>query len=267
MPAQPEIIGALIPGVLPPQRGKVSEQAYRRGYFPKTYSQAEIDAAKRVIRHWNVQFTGVTGAYRANPGDACNTKAYVRMLRRCEKSEGLFQFSEQDARSAITAYRGDVSNNRLGRWKRFADWCVAENIDFYVGQNRVHQHRVEQPKLAQRQKRSITIAATRIVKHKELVNLAVLASKGHTPLHAALREMSNQSSRNECAREVLALFERRESLDFATKQALLGRARKVFDAYFHRPPGQDQYDAARIVGIELALLDRAGQDGRRASCE
>ncbi len=78
--SQPEQINALFPEALPPKREQVSGRAYKRRYIPKTYAQADVDAARRVIAHWNRTFNGVRGAYRANPGDACNVKAFVRMV-------------------------------------------------------------------------------------------------------------------------------------------------------------------------------------------
>ncbi len=250
MRQQPEQLGALFPGALPPQRGQVSRQAYKRGYIPKTYTPAERAAAHRVIAHWNRHFSGVDGAYRANPGDACNVKAYVRMLRNCQRSDGLFQFGEQETCNSITAYRRDPNNNRLGRWKRFADWCTPENIDFYEGKHKVAKHRVEQPRAVKRKTNTLTAAARRVVKHKGLVDLVMTAAKGKWSLRAAL-----ESDGSDTSRSLLALLHRRASLSTDDAAAIAERAKEAFTAYYHRPAGGDQHDEARLEGIELSLLD------------
>ncbi len=253
MSAQPEPLGVLFPGALPPQREQVSKLKYKRRYIPKTYTPAEVDAAKRVIAHWNSKFAGVSGAYRANPGDACNIKAFVRMLRRCEKSEGLFDIGEKQACRAITGYRQDPNNNKLGRWKRFRDWMTAESIDFYVGREVVKTHRREQPKTVSRAVDQTTAAAARIVRHKKLVDLAVLASRTNLTPRQVVHEYVQGGV--EEAKALPPILDRWEALASADREALSNRARKVFAAYFHRPPGKDRHDPARLDGIALALLD------------
>lgn len=255
MSAQPEPIGALIPDAVPLQRGQVSRRAWKRGYIPKTYSEEEVNAARRVIAHWNRQFKGVDGAYRANANDSCNVKAFVRMLRACNKSDGLFEFGEQDACRAITGYRNDPNNGRLGRWKRFKDWLTPENIDFYVGRHKVAEHRVAQPATVKRKVDARTAAARRIIEHEGIVDLACIAAR----TRGTLQTLIDGSPTQPLSKRIASLLHRRAMLNETPLAALSKRARTVFEAAFHRPPGADRQDRARLDGIELALLDPDSQ--------
>ena len=264
MKSQPTSVGALFPEAVPPNRDELSKRAYKRSYIPKTYSTSDVDAAKRVIRHWNNVFRGLEGAYRANVGDACNVKAYIWMLNKCQKSEGEFAFDERAACAAITAYRNDQNNCRLGRWKRFRDWMSVESIDFYRSAIAVAQHRARQPKTARREKDQVTSAAAKIVRHRDLVSTCITAERNGVSVARALHDARRRIDSTRLER-LAFLVERHASLDETERDALSARAREVFKAFFGRQIGSDRrrLDGARLEGIELALLDIGGKDNGR----
>lgn len=259
-PARLDAVGPLFADVLPPVRGEVSPRAYKRRYIPKTYRPEEVGEAKRIIRHWNEAFANVLGAYRANPGDACNIKAYVRMLRNVGKSEGLFQIDERVVRAAITAYRRDHYNSKLGRWMRFAAWCTCENIDARAADARVTAHRREQPRTAGQAVDEHKRVADAIVKHRCLADHCIAAAKQRVTFKAWLEaELPNPRLTEGPRREItgmIALADRRAGLSPAVREDLSKRARTVFDCHFIQPVGYRDHDSARLEAIELALIDK-----------
>jgi len=262
-PAQPEPIAALFPEALPPVRGQASDRAYRRGYVPKTYPQSEVDAAKRVIAEWNRQFKDVTGAKRANPGDACNVKTYVKMLRSARRSEGLFDFDEADVIAAIRAYRSDPERLRAGLWAKFSNWLDCENIDFQLNRIGRARHAKEQPRQVARRLAEEHRSAKEIRDHKGLVGLCVKAGGLRQSPRAysadvlyAARQAGDEDLAAKCL-EIIEIFDRFNRLEPAAfgTQRLYARAAEVFRAAYGRAPGQRPHDDARIKGLQLALLD------------
>ena len=59
----------------------------------------------------------------------------------------------------------------------------------------------------------------------------------------------------------MRLCRRHQALDAKQREVLSSRARTCFEAYYHRPPGEDPRDPATLEGIELALMDL---DGRKS---
>ena len=257
-----DIAGGLFgPGVLPPQRGEVSERTRKRQYVPKTYSEAEVNEARRVIAHWNQVFDGVNGARRANPGDACNIKAYVKLLRSIPKAEGLFDYiDEAVVKQAIYLYRTDPANGKLGRWKRFSDWLTCESIDFYKSRIRIAEHKQLHAAQARQKEADHVAKLKRIVEHKRLGQVCTWAAQAGVPtleflLRPPPRSLGKDEGPDSERQELIALCRRRDGLPTAVRESLSTGARTVFGDYFNRAIGSRPNDAAILESIELALID------------
>lgn len=264
-----DIAGGLFgPGVLPPQRGEVSDRARKRQYVPKTYSDAEVNEARRVIAHWNQVFAGVAGASRANPGDACNIKAYVKLLRSITKAEGLFDYiDEAVVKQAIYLYRTDQANGKLGRWKRFSDWLTCESIDFYKSRMRIAEHRKLHVAQARQKEMDRAAKLKRIVTHKHLGQVCTWAAQARVStleflLRPPPRSLGKDEGPDNERQELIALCRRRNGLPPGVRESLSTGARTVFGDYFNRPIGSKPDDAAILEGIELALIDLYPNDSR-----
>lgn len=263
-------LGDLFGGdVIPPARGAVSDRARKRRYVPKTYGETEVNAARRIISHWNQQFAGVSGAFRAND-EPCNIKAYVKLIRSAGREsadmENPFSYiDEAVVRQAITLYRTDPANMRISRWKRFSAWLTGESIDFYKSKIKIEGHAKLQ--VAQVRVKAVDRAETvrKIATHR-LVEIATWAAQNRRTALAFLRIPPPAATASpevlEEREQWLVIAERRESLSSAQREDLSKRARTVFGEHFNRAIGSKPEDVAIVDGIELALIALYPNDKR-----
>lgn len=268
--AQPEPLDTmlLLPGAAPPVKGEITDRAYKRRYVPKTYKPHEVEAARRVIAHWNRTFPrDLTGSKRANPADACNIKAYVKMIRLAAKSGGVFDIDERVVIAAIDAYRRDPERMRVSCWTYFRSFCTCEMVDACAARVRRTAHRREQPKRAKRETADRAAQAKRIATHKGWDAVCVTAAERRVRLLDFLRASLggtgggtgvppvNDPGPRRAILELDALIKARDRLSDPAREAMSKRARTVFDVHYSRPVGARPHDAARLEAIELALMD------------
>lgn len=257
---QPAPARDLFNQALPVQRGDdVSDLKYKRGYIPKTYGPEEIAEARRIIAHWNEHFQRTPGGYRANRMDACNVKAYVRFKRHCQASDGEFPFGEKETCKAITRYRQNPQNMKLKSWKRFRDWIDVENVDRFLGADRVAQHAVDHKAAAKADSAKRKAFALQIIRHRNVVAAAERAVQSGSTLEARCGESQRQAEKESgawkwCAR-TRGFIASLKAMDAEQQAAYLNRAEEVYRVAYGESPGCQVLAPARLQAIQIVLLD------------
>jgi len=248
----------------------------------KSWTDAEIAAADAVIAEWNRVFDRVEGGWRAHRNYP-NRHLVIFLLRDQAELPEPQQFSVDEIRRAVRAYRDDPVNKRLGDgagvWTRFATWFardkIAENIDhqltrigYTLPRGPAGNPPVKLPPLSPQQLRARRLLdATPWPFTAESAANAGLAlrdylqrelDKGNPWSDRKMRE-AFESTLARYRRQLAALdrFEALRIADPARHARLEARAQKGFELVSNRPPRPDSAaDATRLKAIALALYER-----------
>lgn len=264
---------------LAPPAGKKPRRA-------KSWTDAEIAAADAVIAEWNRVFDRVEGGWRAHRNYP-NRHLVIFLLRDQAELPEPQQFSVDEIRRAIRAYRDDPVNKRLGDgagvWTRFATWFardkIAENIDHQLTRIGYTRPRgpagsppVKTPPPSPQQLRARRLldatpwpfTAESAIQADHGAGLALRdylqreLDKGNPWSDRKMRE-AFESTLARYRRQLAALdrFEALRIADPAHHARLETRAQKGFELISNRPPRPDSAaDATRLQAIALALFEK-----------